>query len=228
MSVALCSICRVSATSEHLSSDWHKFNEKTTAEGKTPMAQSLYEQFEKSRFAGGALSPATSEATPSKSPSSNTKNVNQWHWEEKNIAGWAFERLETLIKESTFPIQAGAVLRISAVKEIEGDAYLNLRKGKLRVGFDLKCKLEWEGEIKSDDGTSVVKANGKGVVGEIDDSTDEDEYAAQISGFTMEKTDEKGAELLLTTIKKLGPKVISKQISKLVKEMMAKKDEQPN
>ena len=187
------------------------------------MAQNLYEQFEKSRFAGTQPSGATQAV----SPDAGSRNVNQWHWEEKNIASWAFERLETLLKESVFPVQGGAILRISAVKEIEGDAYFNLRKGKLRAGFDLKAKLEWEGEIKAEDGTTVVKATGKATMGEIDDSTDEDEYAAQFTGFTMEKNDEKGADLLLTTIKKVGPKVLAKQISKLVKEMMAKKDNPP-
>jgi len=224
--VSLCSMCRVSATPDHVQSDWHNYNAKAVAEGKTPMAQNLYEQFEKTRLQASSVSPQPSPSPQASTPSTNSKNVNQWHWEEKNIASWAFERLGVLLKEAVFPTQGKAVLRITTVKDVEGDAYLNLRKGKLRVGFDLKCKFEWEGEIKAEGGDEVVKVTGKGVMSEIDDTTDEDEYAAQISGFTIDKTDEKGAETLLSTIKKLGPKILAKQVSKLVQEMKAKKDEQ--
>jgi hypothetical protein len=30
---------------------------------------------------------------------------------------------------------------VTDVTEVEGDAYLNNRKGKIRLGFELKCKV---------------------------------------------------------------------------------------
>jgi hypothetical protein len=42
------------------------------------------------------------------SANSNSKNANNWHWEEKNIKDWAFERLKALLKESDIPVQGNA------------------------------------------------------------------------------------------------------------------------
>lgn len=81
-----------------------------------------------------------------------------------------------LLKESEIPVQGNGSIKITSVKDCEGDAYLNLRKGKIRVGFELKCKIEWAGEIKDSEGAVVVACKGKATLAEIDDSMDDDEY----------------------------------------------------
>jgi len=215
--VAMCPMCRVPATEEHLASDWHKYNVRVTGEGKTPMAKDLYENFEKLRVGSDSSSPAAAPAAAP--PATNTKNVNQWHWEEKNVKDWAFKRLEELLKETEIPIQGGEI-KITAVKDIEGDAYLNMRKGKIRVGFELKCKMEWTGEITDTDGKDVVKCTGKCILADLDDTMDNDEYEDQIQNISVEK-EEAGTGVIMAVVKKLGRKSLADQLRKLVEELKA-------
>jgi hypothetical protein len=37
--------------------------------------------------------------------------------------------------------QGNGKITVTDVTEVEGDAYLNNRKGKIRLGFELKCKV---------------------------------------------------------------------------------------
>lgn len=217
--VMMCSMCRCDATEEHLNSDWHKYNVTCTSQGKTPMAKDLYENFEKMRIAGGgaAAAPAPTTAKPA-----NTKNVNQWHWEEKNIADWAHNRLAEVLKEAVIPVQGNGQIKITNVKEVVGDAYLNLRKGKVRLGFELKCKMEWEGVINDADGKEVVKCTGKAVLLDLDDSMDEDEYEDQIEHISVDK-EAQGTDAILTVMKKLGRKTLADQLNVMVKELHAMK-----
>ena len=54
-------------------------------------------------------------------------------------------------------------------------AYLNNRKGKVRLGFELKCKIKWAGQINDAEGNAVVKCTGTAVLADLDDSMDDDE-----------------------------------------------------
>jgi activator of HSP90 ATPase len=61
------------------------------------------------------------------------------------------------------------------VKDVEGDAYLNNRKGKIRLGFELKCKVEWKGQINDAEGKAVVECKGTAHLNDLDDTMDDDE-----------------------------------------------------
>lgn len=218
-------MCRCDATEAHMASEWHLYNVKVTGEGKTPMAQDLYENFEKMRVSNGAGAVAAAVTVPTAVPT-NTKNVNSWHWEEQNIFDWTKKRIEELLKETSIPVQGNGGITITKVKDIEGDAYLNMRKGKVRLGFELKCKMEWEGCIKDADGADVVKCTGKATLVDLDDSTEDDEYEDQIQSISVDKA-EKGTDALLTVMKKLGRKHIAAQLAVLVGELQKMKETGP-
>jgi len=213
---ATCSMCRCSATEDHLASDWHKYNLKVTTEGKTPMAKDLYENFEKMRIQSGGTTASAATSTPAP-VTGNVKNVNSWHWEEKNVFAWAKKRLDELLKAAVITVEGNGKITITAVKDIEGDAYLNNRKGKIRYGYEFKLKMEWAGEIRDGDGEVVVKCTGKSSVTEIDDTVDDDEYEDQI--HVSRDKDEKGSDVIFTVMKKRGRVVIADQIRKLVAEL---------
>lgn len=220
--MSFCSLCRVTATPEHLASGWHKYNDTIFKDGKMPMVESLYEQFEKARItaSGETTSPVAASCAPAPT---NTKNVNQWHWEEKNVTEWAKERLSTLLQESKIEVQGNGGIKISKVKDFKGDAYLNLRKGKMRVGFELSIEFEWEGEIRDSDDKPIVNCSGKGNIAEISDDMDDDEYEDVIH-VSMTK-EEKGADALYTVMKKLGRKTIADCVRTVVKELHAMKNQ---
>ena len=80
----------------------------------------------------------------------NWKNVNNWHWVEKNCLPWAQEFLgkELLTFQVT---KDDKKVWISAVNSVNGDVDLNQRKGKVINIYDLILKLEWKGKSDSDD-----------------------------------------------------------------------------
>lgn len=75
----------------------------------------------------------------------NWKNVNNWHWVEKNCLPWAREYLtEKLLALSVS--DGSQTARIDRVDKIEGDVDVNVRKGKVIYLFDLSLELNWSGQ----------------------------------------------------------------------------------
>jgi len=217
----MCPMCRVDGTEAHLAGDWHQFNRKCTAEGKTPMSEDLFDKFEKHKWNKNAADAGIHKAAVEHAvKATTTKNVNQWHWEERNVMAWAKERIPELLKEAAIPVQGNGSITITDVKDIKGDAYLNIRKGKMRVGFELGMNIAWEGKILDSDGNEAVSCKGKAIIVEFSDDQDDDEYEEQIQDIKLEKN-AKGADLLLKVMRKLGRKTIAKQLGKWNKEIRA-------
>lgn len=80
------------------------------------------------------------------------RNVNGWHWEDKNVSEWAQTRLKALISSSfcRTPNPAPGVA-VSSVETVEGDATLYNRKGVLKVLYDLKISGRWSSLHEADD-----------------------------------------------------------------------------
>ncbi|ORE02414.1 hypothetical protein BCV72DRAFT_215279 [Rhizopus microsporus var. microsporus] len=101
---------------------------------------------------------------------SNWKNVNNWHWVNKNCLKWA----QKYFTEQLVGLEAerdGNKAWISKMVDCSGDADLNQRKGKMVTIYDLVLKLEWTGTLA--DGT---EAKGSISIPEIAHDTDSDDY----------------------------------------------------
>lgn len=57
------------------------------------------------------------------------RNVNSWHWEDKNVFHWAKERLTNIFKELTILSNDKMKLIIKSLHNIKGEAILTNRKG---------------------------------------------------------------------------------------------------
>jgi len=229
--MSFCSLCRVPATAEHKADGWHKFNENLQIQGKMPMSKDLYDQFERKKKKKNKKNKKKSSATTTTTTTTataatvNKKNVNSWHWEELNYMPWAKTRIPELLKSATIPVKGNGNISITGASEITGDAYLNMRKGKYRVGFQLTIgKIQWEGEIRADDGYVVAKCKGTCKVAEFCEDTDDDEY--EVTTFKLDDDDDKdeAGEMLLAVMKKEGKKGIIKQLKVFSSEMHAKKE----
>ncbi len=66
----------------------------------------------------------------------NWKNVNNWHWIEKDVTEWAHAQLQ----------EALLVSGVSSVASVEGDVSIAVRKGRIRHIFDLTISLKLEGD----------------------------------------------------------------------------------
>lgn len=105
-------------------------------------------------------------------------NANSWHWEEKNYNSWAKEVLSTRITSLTLQ-EAGLTLTVdSPLTRIEGEAAINIRKGKQIVLFNFEIEAKWL--LKSSE-TEVAKGTFK--LPEFDQS-DLDDFDLQFRSET--------------------------------------------
>lgn len=93
----------------------------------------------------------------------NWKNVNNWHWIEKDCTAWAQSTLKSHL--STLP-------QLAKVASIKGDVSVNQRKGRVKQIWDLEVELEFE------DGTRVK------VLDLMSDQAKEDLNLTVVSGKT--------------------------------------------
>lgn len=76
-------------------------------------------------------------------------NVHNWHWSERDCLDWSRSLLSSLLSNlEILNGEGGLYLRTKAIDKVEGEAYVNVRKGKVIPGYELSIKLAWEGEAK--------------------------------------------------------------------------------
>eukprot|EP00238_Polyblepharides_amylifera_P008923 CAMPEP_0196581100 /NCGR_PEP_ID=MMETSP1081-20130531/32395_1 /TAXON_ID=36882 /ORGANISM="Pyramimonas amylifera, Strain CCMP720" /LENGTH=334 /DNA_ID=CAMNT_0041901201 /DNA_START=104 /DNA_END=1105 /DNA_ORIENTATION=+ len=106
-------------------------------------------------------------------------NVHGWHWQEKDCLPWSRVRLEELLGGLVVCAGDSAVwLKVTKVDSVNGEAYVNIRKGKKIPGYEIELKAAWEGEIREggvEAGAVISKANGTVHLPYIaDENADED------------------------------------------------------
>lgn len=81
------------------------------------------------------------------------RNVGKWHWEDKNVTGWAHSRIRELLSISDLEVPAKnhTGVKVEKLDSVEGDAMLYNRKGVLKVLYDLKVVGKWHSCHESED-----------------------------------------------------------------------------
>ncbi|WOK91943.1 hypothetical protein Cni_G00634 [Canna indica] len=91
-------------------------------------------------------------------------NVHNWHWAERNCLEWSRSFLSSLLSGLTIlDGEGGLAIRTKALEKLDGEAYVNIRKGKIIPGYELTLSLSWEGEARDSAGDSslpLVKVHG--------------------------------------------------------------------
>jgi len=100
------------------------------------------------------------------------KNVDNWHWTEKDLFPWCQNQFETLFKDVVIP-SSKADLKIEKA-EVTGSMIICNRKGKTFYVFDVQLKLEWSGKLKEKSGNEEV--TGKGYITVEDIANNEDKW----------------------------------------------------
>eukprot|EP00300_Choanocystis_sp_HF-7_P014573 c18735_g1_i1.p1 GENE.c18735_g1_i1~~c18735_g1_i1.p1 ORF type:complete len:381 (+),score=67.16 c18735_g1_i1:259-1401(+) len=77
------------------------------------------------------------------------RNVNAWHWEEKNVTRWAEDKYKEMHAGLTLVDRPGLSARITEVDSFSGEVSVNHRKGKTMVFFELNIGLKWEGTVSA-------------------------------------------------------------------------------
>ncbi|GLC47194.1 hypothetical protein PLESTB_001622200 [Pleodorina starrii] len=112
------------------------------------------------------------------------KNVNGWHWEEKDRKEWTKARLAELFSGLVLhELEEAAegeptLLKVERLKELTGDASITTRKGNKRFAvFDLTVALAWEGTVAG----SSSSVRGDIRVEEVHSTGDEDDYVYSVT-----------------------------------------------
>ncbi|KAL3534148.1 hypothetical protein ACH5RR_002609 [Cinchona calisaya] len=103
-------------------------------------------------------------------------NVHNWHWSETDCLEWSRNFFTKTLSDQTLLNGDGDLfLKLINVEKLEGEAYVNVRKGKIIPGYELNLVVSWEGEAKDSDGNSLVKSDGTVDIPYIsDENADED------------------------------------------------------
>ncbi|XP_060177522.1 uncharacterized protein LOC132607529 [Lycium barbarum] len=80
-------------------------------------------------------------------------NVHNWHWAETDCLEWSRNFLNNLLSNKTLIDGEGNLkIRTKNLEKLEGEAYVNIRKGKVIPGYELNLILSWEGEVVNEGG----------------------------------------------------------------------------
>lgn len=128
----------------------------------------------------------------------DSKNVNNWHWTERDATNWSKEKLRKLflaVKEET---EEGS-WQIDEVKTITGESTINNRKGKLIFFYEWELKFSYKGQVKG----SEVDHKGTISIPNLSDENTPEEIDVNV----VAKGDSKNADLLKGIIRKNGIKM---------------------
>jgi activator of HSP90 ATPase len=142
------------------------------------------------------------------------KNVDNWHWTEKDLFPWCQTEFETKFKTVSVPSSI-ADLKIEKTESITGSMIVCNRKGKTIFVFEVQIKLEWTGKASSSDGSEV---SGKGVI--IVDNIANDEPKWKVT-VRMESETSKNRFLREEMNSKVGP-IIDNIVNTVLEDMKAK------
>ncbi|KAL2464740.1 Aha1 domain-containing protein [Forsythia ovata] len=109
-------------------------------------------------------------------------NVHNWHWAETDCLEWSKTYLTNLLCNK--PILNGEgnfYIRIKELAKLEGEAYVNVRKGKVIPGYELHLVLSYEADAKDSDGNSVLRTEGSVEVPYISDENAGEDPEIKIS-----------------------------------------------
>ncbi|KAL3632402.1 hypothetical protein CASFOL_025386 [Castilleja foliolosa] len=86
-------------------------------------------------------------------------NVHNWHWSETDCLEWSRNLLSNLLCNKPLLSGEGNLhLKIKKIEKLDGEAYVNVRKGKIIPGYELNLVLSYEAVAKDSDGNSVILA----------------------------------------------------------------------
>ncbi|CAN8270109.1 unnamed protein product [Cochlearia groenlandica] len=104
-------------------------------------------------------------------------NVHNWHWSETNCLEWSRNFFTNQFSGGVAILsgEGNLFIKINKIEKVEGEAYVNVRKGKIIPGYELNVSLSWEGEAKDSEGKTILKTDGSVDLPYIsDENADED------------------------------------------------------
>ncbi|XP_073673200.1 activator of 90 kDa heat shock protein ATPase homolog 1a [Garra rufa] len=135
-------------------------------------------------------------------------NVNNWHWTERDVTSWSQDAINGLLLGIRVEGEAGSC-EITDVSNIDGEASINNRKGKLIYFYEWVVKASWTG-------TNKMGIKYKGIV-EIPNLSDENDMDDLDISVTLCK--DQPSTPLTDLMRKEGVKKIRMALGNYVKHL---------
>lgn len=103
------------------------------------------------------------------------RNVNSWHWSEKDVGDWFKRTLLSQLENTDVPGGEDSDLQAKDVTDYEGDCMVFNRKGKISFLLELKFTVNWTAMV----GDKEIK--GKAVVEDVDHDTSPDRATVKVT-----------------------------------------------
>ncbi|XP_054721449.1 activator of 90 kDa heat shock protein ATPase homolog 1-like [Uloborus diversus] len=134
----------------------------------------------------------------------DAKNVNNWHWTEKNAANWSKEKLKELFTNVKVETDFAACT-ITEVVKCEGDAVVNNRKAKLIFFYEWALEMKWNGALINGD------TEGKGTI--VIPNLSEEHEIKDVDVIVHLETSGPESEILKDVMKTTGLDIMRERLS---------------
>ncbi|KAF6040872.1 AHSA1 [Bugula neritina] len=138
----------------------------------------------------------------------DTKNVNNWHWTEKNANNWSKDKLKSLLTGLKIDGAAGLV-ELKDFVSINGEASASNRKGKLIFFYEWELKINWTGRVNTEDMEEV-----SGTIEIPNLSEEQDICDIEVMVTVKDKTS--GADAIKEMIRVKGAEVIRERLANYI------------
>ncbi|KAI4371278.1 hypothetical protein MLD38_019533 [Melastoma candidum] len=88
-------------------------------------------------------------------------NVHNWHWSETDCLEYSRSLLTSLLSNIPLLSSPSLSLTSTSVDRVDGEAYVNIRKGKIIPGYEISLSLSWKGSALDSDGNVILSVDGK-------------------------------------------------------------------
>ncbi|MEW5304257.1 MAG: hypothetical protein WDW38_011278 [Sanguina aurantia] len=145
-------------------------------------------------------------------------NVNNWHWSERDCMDWSKSRLSQLFSGLVVADGAsGCAITINSLETVTGEAFINIRKGKMIPSYELEIKLRWSGELRDGSGSSVGSGAGLVHLPYVADENHDEAPEMKVSCDTADSSSQRLKDQLLGK----GKQTIFDTISTFIRELRA-------
>lgn len=143
------------------------------------------------------------------------KNVNSWHWEEKDFTTAAHEALKERFKDFAFPTNStDLIITAKEISDISGDCTVAQRKQKIMCYFGIKMTIKWKATV----GGAAKAVEGKLTIEEVEHDNFTDDYDIGVSTTDNDSSSEQAASWLRASGRKVVRATIKQYFDEVFKQ----------
>lgn len=140
----------------------------------------------------------------------DAKNVNNWHWTEKNASPWSKEKIKALLGGLEIENEQ-AKIKVTDVTKVDGEATANNRKAKLIFFYEWVISLEWSGTLSGSE--NILK-------GKVEIPNFSEEHTpSEVDVLVTTKSNSDEAYKLKDIMRKHGAQIIREKLSQYINDL---------